>query len=92
MNRSPCSCCDGSRTPAAQEPATAPLLCYCFGHSVESLRTEWATTGRLDSVEAIRTAVKEGRCRCDQLNPSGTCCLGDVLKAAKKIQGVQETP
>ncbi len=61
-------------------------LCYCFGHSLESLRTEWEATGRLDSVEAIRTAVKEGRCRCDQVNPSGACCLGDILKAAKKIQ------
>jgi len=61
-------------------------LCYCFGHSLESLRTEWEATGHLDSVEAIRTAVKEGRCRCDQMNPSGACCLGDVVKAAKKIQ------
>jgi hypothetical protein len=31
-------------------------LCYCFGHSEESLRTEWQATGRLDSVEAIRGA------------------------------------
>jgi hypothetical protein len=61
-------------------------LCYCFGHSVESLQAEWEATGRLDSVEAIRAAVKEGRCRCDQLNPSGSCCLGEVLKVAKAIQ------
>jgi len=61
-------------------------LCYCFGHSLESLRAEWETTGRLDSVEAIRTAVKEGRCRCGQMNPSGACCLGDVLKAAQMIK------
>lgn len=67
--------------------AEAPRpLCYCFDHSFESLRTEWEATGRLASVEAIRTAVKEGRCRCDTLNPSGACCLGDVLKAAQAIQ------
>lgn len=61
-------------------------LCYCFGHTVESLRTEWETTGRLASVEAIRAAVKEGLCRCETLNPSGACCLGEVLKAAQAIQ------
>ena len=61
-------------------------LCYCFGHSLESLGAEWEGTGRLDSVEAIRTAVKKGRCRCDQMNPSGACCLGEVMKVAKAIQ------
>ena len=60
-------------------------LCYCFGHSLESLQAEWETTGRLDSVDAIRAAVKEGRCQCDRLNPSGACCLGDVMKAAQQI-------
>ncbi len=61
-------------------------LCYCFGHSAESLRADWQATGRLDAVEEIRAAVKEGRCRCDVENPSGACCLGDVLKVAGAIQ------
>lgn len=82
----PCPCCEGSKPPAPREPGPAHLLCYCFGHSLESLRAEWEATGRLDSVEAIRTAVKEGRCRCDQMNPSGTCCLGEVVKAAQMIR------
>jgi hypothetical protein len=82
----PCSCCGESESPAPKKPEATQLLCYCFGHSLESLRMEWEATGRLDSVEAIRTAVKEGRCRCDQMNPSGACCLGDVVKAAKAIQ------
>ena len=82
----PCTCCGGSPAPASKAVETAHLLCFCFGHSLESLRAEWAATGRMDSVEAIRTAVKEGRCRCDQLNPSGACCLGEVLKAAMAIQ------
>ncbi len=69
------------------DPQPVPhALCYCFGHSEESLRAEWQATGRLDSVEAIRAAVKEGRCQCEVMNPSGACCLGDVLKVAKAIQ------
>jgi hypothetical protein len=82
-----CSCCRETAAPAPKESEPAGLLCYCFGHSLESLRTEWEATGRLDSVDAIRTAIREGRCRCDQMNPSGTCCLGDVVKAAQIIRG-----
>jgi len=81
-----CSCCGGSGTAAPRAPKPTGLLCYCFGHSPESLKAEWVATGRLDSVEAIRTALKEGRCRCAELNPSGTCCLGDVVKAARMIR------
>ncbi|WP_243288785.1 hypothetical protein [Geothrix terrae] len=50
------------------------------------MRAEWEATGRLDSVETIRSAVREGRCRCETLNPSGACCLGDVLRAAQAIR------
>lgn len=67
--------------------AEAPRpLCYCFGHSLESLRAQWRATGRLDAVAEIRAAVKEGRCHCDVENPSGACCLADVLKAAQILQ------
>lgn len=83
----PCSCCGGPEPAAPETSKQTGLLCYCFGHSWESLKAEWAATGRLDSVEAIRAAIKEGRCRCAEMNPSGTCCLGEVLEAARKIQG-----
>jgi hypothetical protein len=68
-----------------KETAAPRPLCYCFGHSLESLQAEWEATGRMDSVAAVRAAVKEGHCRCDQANPSGACCLGDLLKAAQQI-------
>ena len=67
-------------------------LCYCFGHSVESLRDQWQATGRLDALEDVRAAVKAGRCRCDLENPSGACCLGDLLKAAQVIQASGTPP
>lgn len=61
-------------------------LCYCFGHSVESLVAEWHSTGRMTALESIRAEVKAGSCRCESLNPSGRCCLGDVIKVTKEIQ------
>jgi hypothetical protein len=85
--RRSCSCCGGSETAVPEASKPTDLLCYCFGYSQESLKAEWVATGRLDSVEAIRAAIKEGRCRCAEMNPSGTCCLGDVLEAVREIQG-----
>jgi len=62
-------------------------LCYCFGHTIESLREDVARTGSSEAVVAIKAAVKAGTCRCDVMNPSGRCCLGDVVKALKVIGG-----
>lgn len=61
-------------------------LCYCFGHSVESIRDEYAATGECTAVEAIRAEVKAGTCRCEVTNPGGGCCLGDVIKATKEVR------
>ncbi|HEU4952634.1 MAG TPA: hypothetical protein VFT46_11840 [Holophagaceae bacterium] len=61
-------------------------LCYCFSHSVESIRGEYAATGESTVVQAIRAEVKAGTCRCEITNPGGSCCLGDVTKAVKEIQ------
>lgn len=58
-------------------------LCYCFGHSAESLREEWTRTGKAMAADSIRAALKAGGCRCEVTNPSGGCCLGDVVKEVK---------
>jgi len=66
-------------------------ICYCFGHTIESLQGGVTRTGRSEAVEAIQAAVKAGTCRCDVMNPSGRCCLGDVNKALKEITGAVVT-
>ena len=62
-------------------------ICYCFGHTVESLREEVATAGLSKAVGAIQAVVKAGTCRCEVMNPSGRCCLGDVFKALVEPSG-----
>ena len=62
-------------------------LCYCFGHTIESLREDVARTGSSEAVVAIKAAVKAATCRCEVMNPSGRCCLGDVARALKEIAG-----
>ncbi len=62
-------------------------LCYCFGHSVASIKEELRTKGRSDALDDIRAKMKDPGCRCEVTNPSGSCCLGSV---AKGIQIAQE--
>ncbi len=63
---------------------TAPRpVCYCFGHTIESIREEIERTGESSVVASITGKVRAGECSCEILNPKGTCCLGDVDMAVK---------
>jgi copper chaperone CopZ len=53
-------------------------LCYCFGHSVATIKAELRTKGRSDAVEDIRRKIADRGCACERTNPSGACCLGVV--------------
>lgn len=53
-------------------------LCYCFGHSLESVREEIRETGGTTVVARIEARVRARQCRCAELHPLGICCLRDV--------------
>lgn len=56
-------------------------LCYCFGHSVASIKEELRAKRRSDAFADIRAKMKKDPgCRCETENPSGACCLGSVTK------------
>lgn len=55
-------------------------LCYCFGHSVASIKNELRSKKRSDALEDIRAKMKDPGCHCETSNPSGSCCLGSVTK------------
>ncbi|MDE3246847.1 MAG: hypothetical protein KGN80_12240 [Acidobacteriota bacterium] len=85
---------DGSQTYARADltvrvgvkEASAPRpLCYCFGQSAESIREEWVRTGKSTVADSIKAEVKAGNCQCELTNPSGACCLGDVIKEVKAV-------
>lgn len=61
-------------------------LCYCFGHSVGSIKEELRTKGRSDALEDIRAKMKDPGCHCETSNPSGSCCLGSVTKGIQIAQ------
>ena len=60
-------------------------ICYCFDHTVASIRTEIQSSGRSTATEMITKEVKAGRCACEVKNPAGICCLGDVIREVKSL-------
>jgi hypothetical protein len=61
-------------------------LCYCFGHSVASIKDELRIKGRSDALEDVRWKMNDHGCLCETKNPSGSCCLGSVAKEIKIAQ------
>ena len=61
------------------------LVCYCFRHTVSTIRAEIERTGRSTVVEEISAGTKAGYCACDIRNPQGSCCLGNVGTLAKQL-------
>ncbi|MBN73846.1 MAG: Mercuric transport protein MerT [Gimesia sp.] len=61
-------------------------LCYCFGHSVASIKNELRTKEHSDALEDIRDKMKAPGCHCETSNPSGSCCLGSVSKGIRIAQ------
>lgn len=61
-------------------------LCYCFGHTRADLRAELAATGGSTMAARISAEIRAGRCACEIRNPSGACCLGEVVRAVEEEQ------
>jgi hypothetical protein len=66
-------------------------ICYCFGESEGSIRSEVAACGASKAVARIREHIAADRCACDVRNPRGACCLGDVTAAVKRVEDSVET-
>lgn len=70
-----------------KEKESPRTVCYCFSHTVESIRQEIEQTGRSAVAASIKEKVSAGECNCEILNPKGTCCLGDVSRVVKEALG-----
>ena len=58
-------------------------LCYCFGYDRKAVHDDIRRDSETDIQKKITQRVKAGECRCEEANPSGGCCLGDVSRAIK---------
>lgn len=64
----------------------AVFVCYCFRHTVGSIRAELRQTGVSTVVEQITAGIQTGQCACDIRNPQGECCLGNVRRLVQHLK------
>lgn len=65
-------------------------LCYCFGFDRKSVRDDVSRTGDTDIQRVITARVRAGECRCEDTNPSGGCCLGEVSHAITQAKALRD--
>jgi CopZ-like zinc binding protein len=71
----------------AKEADEQATVCHCFGISRRQIRNEVEATGRCSAAEKIKAEIQAGRCACEVKNPSGRCCLGNVIQVIKETDG-----
>ncbi|MCH8192564.1 MAG: cation transporter [Planctomycetes bacterium] len=69
-----------------KETAPSRPVCYCFDHTVEEIEDEVARTGSSRIPDQIQEKCREGLDRCEETNPQGACCLGNVRRTLKEAQ------
>jgi len=62
------------------------LVCYCFDHRVDSIRKEVLESNDSQVPASITAKCREGLDRCEETNPQGSCCLGNVRQVVKDAQ------
>lgn len=67
-----------------KETENPVLVCYCFHMTERLIHEEVQRTGRSSASARIRAEVKAGYCRCEVENPSGRCCLGNVIRVEQQ--------
>jgi copper chaperone CopZ len=59
-------------------------ICYCFDYTMEQIEEEIAQGGTSKIAATIRGKCEEGLSRCEENNPQGSCCLGNVSKLVQE--------
>lgn len=65
-------------------------LCYCFDYERADVRNDIRRNNDTDIQKIITQRVKKGECSCEETNPSGGCCLGEVSKAIKLAKALKD--
>ena len=70
-----------------QKESEDPIpICYCFDITIADLREDLTRRGETRIPETIAEEIRAGHCACEVKNPEGTCCLGKVREAVKRIR------
>ena len=66
-----------------KETASSRTACYCFGYSAYDIEKDVRASGSSTIAVTIGDKCKRGLDRCQETNPQGSCCLGNVRGIAK---------
>ena len=73
-------CCDKKQTTSNDVNGDLDgLICYCFNHSKLSLFDAIQSNNEQKIVNDIKKKMKDPGCSCEKSNPSGKCCMADVM-------------
>ena len=75
----------GTKAGSKPEP-----VCFCFSHTADAITADLARHGRSTINESVKTAVADGLCACEHLNPTGKCCLPAIRRALRSPAGVAQ--
>jgi len=53
-------------------------LCYCFGHTRQSVLNGIKKTGKTTVLEEVKSKMNDPGCFCETSNPQGGCCLSNI--------------
>ncbi len=62
-------------------------ICYCFGHDAAEFEADVSRQGHSDIPAEIAGKCKQGLDRCEEKNPQGACCLGNVNQVVQAAKG-----
>ena len=60
------------------------LICYCFKQSKLSLFDAIQSNTEQEIINDIKKKMKDPGCFCESSNPSGKCCMADVMGFIKQ--------
>jgi len=81
------------RLPVFQKSADpSRLACYCFEHRVADIEDEVVRTGASVVPDRIAEKCRQGLDRCEEMNPQGACCLGNVRQVVKAAMARSVSP
>lgn len=69
-----------------KETSPSRPVCYCFHHTAADIEEEVARTGASRIPDQITAKCRQGLDRCEETNPQGACCLGNVRRVLKEAE------
>ncbi len=67
-----------------KDPGKDVNICYCFSINRKQILDEIDTNGDSGKAQFIADRINTEGCKCEILNPSGRCCLGEVQSFIKE--------